>query len=1690
MDLKDNMNTDHSVNPKSERQENVTTESETHNENIKSVDESEKKVSAEINLLEVVDDAVRGTNIREDLYSSKDNSAQGVNDVVDGINVRTDLSSSKNNSSHDINDVVDDINARADAFSSNKNNDNCNNSANELNSLNFSNINSTEKSPQNVLTSEGVNNMENENESKPIETEKKNENVSLNEINNMENASLNVTSKVVPSEKTNNTYVRNGSLFIEVKGLLEVINAEDFAKNVNMNNAYEGEKRENSLISKRSLSIPNKIAPKIVPNTASPKVDPSKVAPKVVPSKVVPKVLPNKVAPKVVPSKVVPKVLPNKVAPKVVPSKVVPKVLPNKVAPKVLPNKVAPKVLPNKVLPKVVPKVVPKVTPKVVPKETNEQSNENDESIQKSSGLSKSSSMQKGTSLLMKAPIKVPNVLNKTMLNKSEITGKTVDPTKGKGIFRSIPKEVSTPVEPTIKTKEMVKMNFVPSKEMNNEEKAKMLLLKAEKSSFKFSPKIIPLLIKEKSVKHKAPPKGNIKHTLHYLKKAAEIKSKEDELAKPKRDSVSGISDIKKSSLINHKSLEKSKNIQKITPLKIEPPKKAKGILDLKKNFIKKPIPKLVSELKPKEKEKKKKILKSVQDKKEELPKPTAENDDSTKLTYNVEVDKLKSEKGEEVDKEKEKKNIVEKNEEPQGDKEEFVGDDNGHVTEREKSIDEKNEPEDEKHEKKLYDLTENETEKEDEKMCEEQVEREKVKKVNDDSDDENVNFVPEKGKEEKTEGQGRSLHPENEAKEEETVGDIEILEAEVEKLWDNEKTIETEKEVEEMEEMEDRKDKKEQKGGKKWETKEEQMEDDKKKEPGVKKESSENIKELKKSKTEIKKGLDQKLNKKVPKKGDNVLSKDETSSSLVTIKQNTKPLMNAKQSIKTALTLKQSIKTALTLKQSIKTALTLKQSIKAPLNLKQSVKSPLNIKQIVKAEAPLKHKATMKGNATFLKLKTNVNGSLKEKNNLKSEKNNDLEKSSINKNVPQRKSTLFMKKVNGLKKTSLSKNSVKDIDVEKKKVGKKINGSGSDKNVKKYLPDDIYHKNNSKKISSASFKNAASVLRKKTLGKSKSENMNEIMLNKSKTTLSSKSENIFTTSEQDKIIKKKELKEGTHFNKKTLHSKISKLSGKSNTSAFSKFSFLNDSDNQNKIASLEKNETASKGFHEMDKINGSLKKSKSLKKQKSKGDKKTNMSDDITNGEEKLMKKITKLTSSKKIKNIASQIKMDKKTKKTKLGTVQKGESANVIKHKDKKGLKKLKAANGSGNGSGSSNDSNNGSGNCNSTAGDGVNDFFGNELRKMKSLKDKWKNNYITPRIGMDKSNSINEKLQLSNSDSSNRVTPHSMTPRSITPPSVTASVSSKKLKKKKKKISSSLNVDDTLKKKVINVNARKNSPNEKGNMQQTERKSENRLDHPLIPVLRKENVHLSNEERRYQSVGNIGFLNLRESASFNFNKIKSTNPLRKLSFQVRLESPNELTTNGEPNLNVNNLYSKNPLTRKPSEIGQNSNWMFPKCCFANKKDSVYERKEPVVQNFSSLFNVNNKYIPFNTNPEMIRTSSNTVRLSNMYNSNLFADRMMNRSQPRGHPERQMTGQLGRQVTGHIDRQMTGQIGRQITGQIGRQMTGQIGKQMTGKLSDFLDNKMNSSLYANKSFSNNDSLRLKRRPSCIATTNYCSCI
>ncbi|SBS86122.1 conserved Plasmodium protein, unknown function [Plasmodium ovale curtisi] len=1637
MDLKDNMNTDSSVNPNSERQENVTTENETYNENIKSVDEGEKQVSAEINLSEVVDDAVRGINVREDLSSSKNNSAQGVNEVVDGINVRTDLSS-KNNSSHDINDVVDDFNAKEGVFSSNKNNDNCNNSANELNSLNFSNINSTEKSLQNVLTSEGVNNAENESESKSIETEKKNENVSHNEITNMKNASLNVTSKVVPSEKTNNTYVRNGSLFIEVKGLLEVINAEDFAKNVNMNNAYEGAKRENSLISKRSFSIPNKIAP----NTASPKVDPSKVAPKVVPSKVVPKILPNKVAPKV------------------------------------LPNKVLPKVLPNKVLPKVVPKVVPKVTPKVVPKRTNEQSNENDESIQKSSGLSKSSSMQKGTSLLMKAPIKIPNVLNKTMLNKSEITGKTVDPTKGKGIFRNIPKDVNTPVEPTIKTKEMVKMNFVPSKEMKNEEKAKMLLLKTEQSSFKFSPKIIPLLIKEKSVKHKAPPKGNIKHTLHYLKKAAEIKSKEDELAKPKRDSVSGISDIKKGSLINNKSLEKSKNIQKITPLKIEPPKKAKGILDLKKNFIKKPIPKLVSELKPKEKEKKKKILKSVQDKKEELPKPTAENDDSTKLTYNVEVDKLKSEKREEVDKEKEKKNIVEKKEEPQGYKEEIVGDDNGHVTEREKSIDEKNEPEDEKHEKKLYDLTENETEKEDEKMCEEQVEMEKVKKVNDDSDDENVNFVSEKGKEEKTEDQGRSLHPENEAKEEETVGDIEILEAEVvEKLWDNEKIIETEKE--DVEEMED---KKEQKGEQKWETKEEQTEDDKKKGPGVKKESSENIKELKKLKTEIKKGVYQKLNKKVPKKGDNVLSKDETASSLVTIKQNAKPLMNAKQSIKTALTLKQSIKTALTLKQSIKTALTLKQSIKAPLNLKQSVKSPLNIKQIVKAEAPLKHKATMKGNATFLKLKTNVNGNLKEKNNLKTEKNNDLEKSSINKNVPQRKSTLFMKKVNGLKKTSLSKNSIKDIDVEKKKVGKKINGSGSDKNVKKDLPDDIYHKNNSKKISSASFKNAASVLKKKTLGKSKSENMNETMLNKSKTTLSSKSENVFTSSEQDKIIKKKELKESRYFNKKTLHSKISKLSGKSNTSAFSKFSFFNDSDNQNKITSLEENETASKAFHEMEKINGSLKKSKSLKKQKSKGDKKTNMSDDITNGEEKPMKKITKLTSSKKIKNIPSQIKMDKKIKKTKLGTVQKGASANVIKNKDKKGMKKLKAANGSGNGSGSSNDSNTGSGNCNSTAGDGVNDFFGNELRKMKSLKDKWKNNYITPRIGMDKSNSIHEKLQLSNSDFSSRVTPHSMTPRSITPPSVTASVSSKKLKKKKKKISSSINVDDTLKKKVININARKNSPNEKGNMQQTERKSENRLDHPLIPVLRKENVHLSNEERRYQSVGNIGFFNLRESASFNFNKIKSTNPLRKLSFQVRLESPNELTTNGEPNLNVNNLYSKNPLTRKPSEIGQNSNWMFPKCCFANKKDSVYERKEPVVQNFSSLFNVNNKYIPFNTNPETIRTSSNTVRLSNMYNSNLFADRVMNRSQPRGHPGRQLTGQLGRQVTGHIDRQMTGQIGRQ--------MTGQIGKHMTGKHSDVLDEKMNSSVYANKAFSNSDSLRLKRRPSCIATTNYCSCI
>ncbi|KAI4836499.1 hypothetical protein MKS88_004296 [Plasmodium brasilianum] len=1672
MDLNDNIYTDLPDDSKDERQNNEIGENETLNGNPKKEDEKDKNVNAEISrdtLNGVNNVANNTTSIQADLDSSN---------TINGSNNGANSNELKNNS-------------------------------------NFPKSNSVEKSLEYLEIHEKENKLDKENESKLMKTEeeKKNENLPNDKNRNFENVSINISSKVPLSEKKSSSFINNGPFYIEVKGLLEVLNAQDFAKNVNMKNSDFRAKDRNALINKRSYSVPSKVASKNIPKDT-----------------------------------------------------------------------------------------------------INRQNSKTGVHLQKNALLSKSTNIQKKPPLLMKSLVTPPKALIQNNLETNENIRKSVDISKGKAVFRNLLKKTLEQEELKIKSKPLIKINFAPSKgstttttttnndnnnnNNNNEEerekhKAKMINIKAEKEPFKFIPKKIPFLIKEKNIKHKAPPKGNIKHTLHYLKKAAETKNKEEnELSMPKNVSIKGINDAEKSVLLTtRKFIEKPKNTQKISSLKMVSTKREKAILDIKKFFKKKPISKLVNNLIPKEKEKKKKIIlfKNAKVKKEQLlPKSSIENKIS-KLNDTTDTAKREIDDKEEVEKEnieiaKEKDKIK-----ATDDKEELyqINNKDGitldnmmmeYDTEREKSIDDK-------YEQRLNDLTENETEKEDRKLYESKVtEVETVKKVDDDEDFEigEIKEVELKGemkgqkdgekvsdkeildieKREELIDTAKSLEPEKDTKEEEKLDDKQNLEAErEEKLWNNETISEDEKKEEKMdlndkesvvmvkeenvlhrkedsqtervEEEEKEKEKQEEKEAKDEieeinkmgeKEKQEKGEDNKQNGPENKKESTEILKEMKKTKNDIKKSADQKLNKKILKKGDNVLLKHEP----------------------------------------IKSILNSKQDVKLPLNPKKNTKSVLNVKQIVKPELTLKHKATIKGNAVFPKLKSevigsanvnaNVNstGNLKEKRNIGKEKSNGLEKSSnINKSALQRKSTLFMKKGIGIKKISSSKNSIKDIDAEKKKGEKKTNGSNNDNknvnvnmnmkmnvkmnvNMKKNLPDELQNSRSpSKKVSSTSFKSTMTILKKKkTLSKSKSDNtINEKLTNNSKTIVSSKSDNIRNMLlEQDKIIKKKKMetkevdgangtnaangtneKKGNDLNnKKTRNFKKLKLNRKCNTVDAGKFSSSDESDDENKKLPSEGNEISFfKGIFEMDKkTNNSLKKSKSLKKQKSKSLKKQKSkageninkgSDDISNEEDKLIKKIAKLNSSKKIKAaISSQMKMDKEMKKLKSGILHK-ETSNANKLKGKKNAKKLKGTN-----------DNNGNDNVVVKRESALSEIELGKSKSSKYSKDKWNNNYVTPRMGTDKFINVDDE----SSESFNSHSSHRSSLRSVA-----LSVSSKKLKKKKNIIkrnmdegenynikagsnkgtnvggkvkninsnsnsisnsngSSDSNINSNrnsnsninsnsnssgLKKKAINMNIR-NSNKVNGCVKSGGFQNIGRSDIPLFsPMHYRDPINAGDEERRNRSIGSTGFLNLRESSSFKFNRIKSTNALRNLSLQVKWDPTNDfartMTTTDEPSLHVNNLYTKNVLRRRPSEIEKQSNWMFVKCCSNNKDCNFYERKEPVVQNFSSLVNENNKYISYNPKSYLQHFSSNTVKLSNMYESTMFTNKTLRRSS---------------QVNDHV-------MNRQVKGH---------NNNKSNSSNRPLNSKMSSETYTNKAFFNSGSLKLKRRPSCIATTNYCSCI
>ncbi|CRG94998.1 conserved Plasmodium protein, unknown function [Plasmodium gallinaceum] len=1411
MDIKNNVNIDMSDNSTKERQETAI-EYKTSNENIEKTDKTpcenleniektdktpcenleniEKADKTPFENLEQIDNKEKEEIEKTDKTPSEnlekiDNKEKEEIEKIDKTpsenlekidnNEKEEIENINENDSKGVNEEMKENNGtRLDPSNSNKN---FNTNEREINQQkisvpypvsdqNISTLNLPEKIPNNP-----VNKNENEkNSSKIIETGKNGKDIQKNEDKNLEKkVSINVKSSVIPSQKTNTRTNSSGPLYIEVKGLLEVLNVQDFAKNIGIKNPTLSGKSENPLSSKRSYSVPAK------------------------------------------------------------------------------------------------------AVTKNIPKDNNKQSYKNG-SLYKISGLPKSSNTQKKPPLLLKNSLKQAHIVKKPTDNKSAIMGKPLDTNKEKSTFRVLPKKNTITDNPKLHPKATIKSNLVPSKVISNEEKEKNNLNKMEKSFIKISPKIMPLLNKEKNAKNKIPLKATAKKTLEDIKNVLEKKNKEIHNSEKSRDTINVPNEEKKSSLLSQKLLTKPKFTMKISSLKKELVKKPKDPVDTKKILLKKPISKLVEQMKPKEKDKKKRIQdKDTQDKKEKSFKDSTEKNDLKKKD-DTEIDKSTFEekkvdiKREEIN---EEKNVI--------------------------NLGDKDEPEIKKEELKIFDK-EPEIEKEDK------------------SSDEKKEFKAEK--EDKALDDMKS----QEEKENKTLDDKKELEMETdEKKLDDIKESETE----EKEKLSDEKEL----GAEK---KENELDD--KKESDPEKEVVKNSKEMEKRKADIKKSADLKLNKRVPKKNDNLLSK------------------------------------------------------------KHDVKTPLGLKQ----------KAIIKNNSISFKSKMEIDGNSKERKNFKNENTSDLTKSSIHRFLTQKK-IASVKKSTDLKKVSLTKNTVKDVE-DQKKLGKLVNGSFNPTEMKKDFQDDSQNnKNLSKKVSTTLSKGNISTLKKKILGKSKTEDIHGIRTAKNKTVVSSKSENTENVSEQDKIKKKDKINENGIFNKKTLFknrktlsSKLSKLNGKSNTSSIKKFSSF--SDGKNKKTILVKNVTSSRGIFENSKINDTLKEVKTVKKLKSKITKKINMSD-IINKEDKLIKKIPK-----KIKVIPSQIKMDKKMRKLKIEILPKGTS-NVFKMKDKKVPKKNKVINDD----------------------EITNRGRDNELTKfvsgkIKTIKDKGKNNYLTPRIGIHKPKSMNDKLNMSTSNSSVKPTPHS----------IALSSSTKKLKKNKNKLDP-LSIDDALKERLININVSKKILNT--NIRDTYSKYIPKLEVPQLSTINKGQTNKKYEEKkRNQSVGNHGLSNLYENPSFNFNRNKSAVSLRDLSLHMKLNPSKELITERVPYKHINNLCDHVTIFKKTEEGRQNSNWIFSKCCTPNNNKSFYERREPTVQNFSSLFNINNKYIPYAYTSEVLENPSNTIKMSNIYESDLFISNVRNKMP--------------------------------------------------------LNNNFNTPGFMNNSSFNNYTLRLKKIPTGSRKTTYCNCI
>ncbi|EUD67586.1 hypothetical protein C922_01771 [Plasmodium inui San Antonio 1] len=1703
MDPIDSKNADPSDHSTSERQENAAPGIETRDENPKKIDEEEKIAAVEAN----------------------------------------------ENAPTAANDVVNDTKAGATNFDTSNKDKNCGMDPTinviEANNQNVSKGNSTEKLTENEEIREGHNGLNVEDASKLVkkgaehvdkkedlkegeqearkeaekedERENEKENFPSSQLKPLDEAPMSKNPDIIFSPKAPTTFSNSEPLYIEVKGLLQVLNAQDFANNMSMKSLDLGKKNETAPTSKRSLSVPYK------------------------------------------------------------------------------------------------------GVSKGIPKDINRQSSRStNAAAEKFPGLPKSANLLKRPPLPVKSPIINPPItLNKSNLHKEGITGEALDTGKGKSIFRNLPKKIPSPEVVNIKPKAMIKTNFVPFKEISKDEKAKALLPK-EKISLKIPPKVLPFLIKEKSVKHKAPPKANIKHTLHYLKRAVEIGSKEvDESATERKEALSrATSHTRKSSEMTRKFVEKPKNAQKSIPLKMEAVKRGKAILDTKKILAKKPISKLVTKSETREKGGKKQILlKSIQEKKPQpseapldIATPKLDNTPDADIEKSPQKEEKTAEEGDHANNEQRNVNEDTKEEPPEVDKEEVVVVDTEHIIEREKTLEEKNESEIGKYREDMYDLTRSETERPERagegegEVVGEAVTVERVKKVDDGDEhtdaggdnDLDAGKGEEKGEKDEKEEKGDKAEK---ADGQEQGGNSASgpMGVEPEELEGGEKGHKTVQPAEE-------------KGHETIQAAEpdkpaEPESDEKKK--GLQKVNE--AKEPKKTKFEVKKGADQKIGKKVPKRGDNAsVKKDEGGTPLtmktigkapltmktigktpltmktigkmpLTMKAIGKAPLTMKAIGKAPLTMKAIGKAPLTMKAIGKAPLTMKAIGKAPLSLNTFGKAPLAVKQSAKPELVLKHKATMKGSPTLVKLKTNITGNVKEKKSVKTEKSSDPIKSVTAKNSPQRKSTLFLKKVNTFKKATLSKNSLKDVDAEKKKLLKKLDTSMSDKKGKIDAEENdsisMPSKNVSKKVSSASIKNALSNFKKKPFTKSKTDSIHEIRSNGGNhdAIVSSKSENIHSVLEHQQQ-EQREAEEEELFTKKLLSSKDLRAGAKSDSSDESddQNESKNENQNQNKNENPNQDQSAnespppmgkkeevvgSKEGEELPKMvakKPSLKKSKSLKKLKSKASKKMNMSDDMSIGEEKGTKKIAKLSSSKKIKSALSQMKVEKKMKKLKSEILHKAASG-VAKMKDNKGPKKYKSITGNGNSKVAK-------------EGLGSESLLQKELVKMKSFKDKWNNDFVTPRIGgMDSSNSFfaHDKSEMSNADASD----DDDAAHSANSPSV----ASRKMRKKKKMsnrangmLSNRVNgpiirTEDAPKKRGIPAKGKKTAASStiKSVEHRTVSDLEQEAQQSFLGIHRDsratntrgegrrnngeerrnrgeqrrnsgEERRNSGEERRNSGEASAAMLKVRNASLFNFNRIKSTNTLRNLSVQVKLESPppTEVQSREEPNLKVNNLCSRRPsVSRRTSGmITQNTSWMFDTCCSVGNNSTttpyVDERKEPAVQNFSSLFNVNNKYMPRSRNLQMALLSGNSVKLSNVYESDLLGrggEWTLNRETLRGSlsgnkasdgsplrrpvsglmsspPSRPMSSQVIRRVNG----QMGGQMGRdQMGGQLRRgQMGGQLRRsqlshQLDGRNSLPLNCKMNSASYSNRSLLNNSGpLELRRRPSCSTTVNYCSCI